>query len=126
MSSKPILVRLNLDKTGFSQGLTSATRQMRQLQDSAKQAGHGTVSSMQAASAAIRVLEGGITGNIRAAERFIGILPGIGSALTKAFPYVGGFALAGVFVKIGMEAANLIQKLNSIPANPFDNIIASA
>lgn len=126
MSSKPVVVQLTLSKAGFSQGISSAQREMRQLQASAQQMGHGTVSSMQASSAAIRVLEGGITGNIRAAERFIGMLPGVGAALKAAFPLVGGLALAGVFVKIGEEAVNFIQKMNEIPANPFEGLISSA
>src|ERR1700761_177625 len=109
MSTGNVTVRLNLNSAGYSAGIAAAQRQMRGLQSATAAAGHGTVSSMQAASAAIRVLEGGMTGNIRAAERFIGLMPGIGKALQAAFPVVGGIALAGVFVKIGEEAYKAIQ-----------------
>ena len=106
-----VTVRLNLNKDGYSAGMTESRRQAQQLGKTIEEVGHGTVSSMQASSAAIRVLEGGMTGNIRAAERFISLLPGVGKALQAAFPVVGGIALAGVFVKIGEEAAKAIQKI---------------
>lgn len=126
MSSKPVIITMGLNADPLKRGLDGVTKQFRGLQASAQQMGHGTVSSMQAASASIRLLEGGITGNIRAAERFIGLIPGIGSALQAAFPIVGGLALAGVFVRIGMEAAKFVQKMNEIPANPFEGLISSA
>lgn len=125
MSSKPVVITLGLNDAPLKRGLDGVRGQMRQLQASAQQMGHSTVSTMQASSAAIRVMEGGITGNIRAAERFIGILPGVGTALQAAFPLIGGIALAGVFIKIGVEAAKFIQKMNEIPPNPFEGMIAS-
>jgi hypothetical protein len=88
---------------------------MKALQSATQAMGHGTVSSMQASSAAIRALEGGMTGNIRAAERFISLIPGVGKALQAAFPVVGGIALAGIFVKIGEEAAKAIKKVEEAP-----------
>ena len=109
-----VTVRLNLNASGYSAAMTKAQSQMKRLADAGKEFGHGTVSSMQASSAAIRVLEGGLTGNIRAAERFIAMIPGIGKALQAAFPVVGGIALAGVFVKIGEEAAKALHTLSQI------------
>src|ERR1700733_1380733 len=111
MSSKPVVITLGLNDTPLRNGLSGATGKLRQFQASVQQMGHSTVSSMQASSAAIRVLEGGMTGNIRAAERFISLIPGVGKALQAAFPMVGAIALAGVFVKIGEEAAKAIQKV---------------
>lgn len=115
MPAGSVTARLNLNAAGWSTAVSQAQKQMKALQAATNAMGHGTVSSMQASSAAIRVLEGGITGNIRAAERFIGMLPGIGTALKAAFPLVGGIALAGVFVKIGTEAAEAIQKVRQMP-----------
>ena len=126
MSSKPVVITIGLNDAPLKNGLNGVQRQMRALQTSALEMGHGTVSSMQASSAAIRVMEGGITGNIRAAERFISMLPGVGAALKAAFPLVGGIALAGVFVRIGEEAVKFVQKMNEIPANPFEGLISSA
>ena len=71
MSSKPVIITIGLNDAPLRRGLSGVTQQMRKLQASAQDMGHGTVSSMQASSAAIRVLEGGLQGNIRAAERFI-------------------------------------------------------
>ncbi len=43
------------------------------------------------------------------------LFPGVGKALQAAFPVVGGIALAGVFVKIGMEAAKFIETVQKAP-----------
>jgi len=110
-----VTVRLNLNATGYSAEMAKAQRTMQSFASATAAMGHGTVSTMQASSAAIRVLEGGMTGNIRAAERFISMLPGVGAALQAAFPVVGAIALAGVFVKIGEEVAKAIQKIEQMP-----------
>ena len=114
MSTGSVTVRLNLSTAGYSAEMAKAERQMKALQSATTAMGHGTVSSMQAASASIRVLEGGMTGNIRAAERFISLLPGVGKALQAAFPVVGGIALAGVFVRIGEEAYRAIHQVEQL------------
>jgi hypothetical protein len=129
MAAGTVTVRLNLNKDGYSAGMTAARKEAQALEKAVGDAGHGTVSAMQASSAAIRVLEGGITGNIRAAERFIGMLPGVGSALQAAFPLVGGIALAGVFAKIGEEAYKAIKKIegmSNVVREAFDQMNASA
>lgn len=66
-------------------------------------AGHKGVSEMQATSGALRVLEGGLNNNLRAAERFIANISGLGPILLKAFPVVGGIAFAGLLIKLGEE-----------------------
>ena len=109
-----VTVRLNLNAAGYSAAMTKAQAQMRTFASATQAMGHSTVSSMQASSAAIRVLEGGMTGNIRAAERFISTLPGVGKALQAAFPVVGGIALAGVFVRIGEEAYRAIKQVENL------------
>lgn len=129
MPAGQISGKLNLNAAGWSSAVDKAKREIKGLQDASKDAGHGTVSSMQAASASIRLLEGGMQGNIRAAERFISTIPGIGKALQAAFPLVGGIAFAGVFVKIGEEAAKAIQKVQQAPqviTNSFREMNLSA
>ena len=54
-------------------------------------AAHEGVSEMQATSGALRVLEGNSA--LRAAERFLTTIPGLGAALQYAFPVVGLIAL---------------------------------
>jgi lambda family phage tail tape measure protein len=62
-----------------------------------------SVSNTNAASASIRLVEGGMTNNIRAVERFLGSLPGVGAALRTIFPVVGALAFAGLVVEIGAK-----------------------
>jgi hypothetical protein len=62
-----------------------------------------TVSNTNAASASIRLVEGGMTNNIRAVERFLGSLPGVGEALKSIFPIVGGLAFAGLIGELTMK-----------------------
>lgn len=124
-----VKVLLQIDAASYSAALDKAAAKVRKFGQTAEDAGKHTVSSMQASSAAIRVLEGGMTGNIRAAERFIGMLPLVGSALKAAFPLVGGIALAGVFFKIGDEAYQAIKKIEGMSntvREAFDQMNASA
>ncbi len=52
-----VTVVLNANQTQFSAALTEAQRKLDQLAGKSRDAGHSTVSSMQAASASIRLLE---------------------------------------------------------------------
>ena len=106
---------LNLNKASYTANLKEAQRQLDQFTGKSKAAGHATVSSMQAASASIRLLENPLGNNIRAIERLITTIPGVGAALKIAFPLVGGFALASMFVDLGIKAADFVKKANAIP-----------
>ncbi len=59
-----------------------------------------SVPAWSAASGAIRVLEGGMNNNVRAAERFLGTTLGLGPVLMAAFPVVGAIALGGVMSEL--------------------------
>ncbi len=109
-----VTVRLNLNSAGYSASLAQAQRSMQSFTNATRQMGHGTVSEMQAASAAIRTLEGGMTNSIRAAERFVSTIPGVGKALQAAFPVIGGIAFAGVIARIGEEAYKTAHQLGQI------------
>ena len=61
MGAGNVTVRLNLNSTGYSAEMAKAQRTMQSFTSATAAMGHGTVSQMQAASAAIRVLEGGMT-----------------------------------------------------------------
>jgi hypothetical protein len=63
-----------------------------------------------AASGALRVLEGNVTNNIRAAERFLGTLPAVSALLEKAFPVVGAIALAGVVYELAERFGQFVTK----------------
>jgi hypothetical protein len=128
MPAGEVVVRLNLNKDGYSAGMSAARREAQQTVQVVQRMGHATVSSVQASSAALRVLEGGMQGNIRAAERFISQIPGIGKALQAVFPVVGGIAVAGIFIRIGEEAAKAVEKvekMNSEIQRGFESITSS-
>jgi hypothetical protein len=86
------------DLTPAAQRATAATNQLTQSNgqlatsfNRVASAAHGSVSEIQATSGALRVLEGNSA--LRAAERFLTIIPGLGAALQYAFPIVGAIAL---------------------------------
>lgn len=76
-------------------------------------AGTHAVTGVQATSGALRTLEGGITNNLRAAERFMANTLGMGEALKVAFPVVGAIAMGGVLVELGKHAMEAYE--GSIP-----------
>lgn len=61
------------------------------------------VSQMQAASAGLRALDGNFTNNIRSAERFTAMIPGMSGLLQTAFPVVGGIAFIAMLGKGATE-----------------------
>ena len=84
---------------------------------SALAAGMGThgVTGVQAVSGALRVLEGGITNNLRAAERFTANVLGLGPVLQAAFPVDPrrlGFRRR--IVKVGEEITNFSTRLREL------------
>lgn len=109
-----VTVRLNLNQAGYSAEMAKAQAAMNGLSAAGKRAGDHTVSSMQAASASIRLIEGDMTRNVRAVERFITTIPGIGKALQAVFPIVGGLATVGIIARIGEEVYKLAHDLGQI------------
>ncbi len=71
------------------------------------QAAHGSVTEIQAVSGAIRVGLG--EQSIRAAERFLTIIPGIGAALQYAFPVIGALALFDAISHVVGKSEDLKQ-----------------
>ena len=78
-------------------------------------AAHGAaVSQIQAVGGALRTMEGAMP--IRAAERFLTLIPGIGSALQVAFPIFGAIAFSEVLVRMGGEVVHLASKWDPVIA----------
>lgn len=73
------------------------------------------VSSQQASAAALRLTEGGLTNNLRAAEKFLSVLPGVGKALQAAFPAVGALAFVGVVARATTEVYKFIEASKQMP-----------
>jgi len=94
---------------------TDATGGVRQLGNSFSDMGGHGVSGVQAVSGALRVLEGGITNNLRAAERFTANILGLGPILQAAFPVIGAIAFAGIVEKVGGEVYNFYKEMRDAP-----------
>ena len=109
MATGNVTVRLNLNAAGYSAAVSQAQRQMKALQTATTAMGHGSRSSAMEASAAIRVMEGNITNNIRAAERFVSTIKPLAGLLEAAFPLIGVVALAGVLAELTERSAKLIK-----------------
>ena len=105
MAGREVQYTISLNGKNFSSDMGKLIQMNKRMDDSVKQVGHSTVSSMQASSAAIRSLENPMGNNIRAVERFITLVPGIGTALKAAFPIVGAIAFLSVIVKTTEELA---------------------
>jgi hypothetical protein len=104
-----ILLKLTGEKE-TSAGLIKLESMIRKYGESARTAGRHSVSSMQASSAALRALHGGFENNIRAGERFLSMLPGVGKALQAAFPLIGITAVAGAVFEAGKKIYEMGKK----------------
>jgi hypothetical protein len=86
------------------------------IRDFGKEA-HGSVSGVQAVSASLRVLEGNMTNNLRAAERFVANVLHLGPVLQAAFPVVGAIAFAGVLGELVNKANEFFKQMQEGPRN---------
>lgn len=94
----------------------------------ANAAGNHAASGIQGASAAIRIAEGNLTNNVRAVERFLANVLGLGPALQAIFPVLGAIAFAGVLVKLGEETKKFFTTIRDAPEKAragFDAITQS-
>ena len=110
-----INIVLSVNKANYTAAMAEAQRQLDVFAGKAGAAGHATVSSMQASSAAIRELRDPFANNQRAVERFLTTIPGVGNALRAAFPVVGAIAFAGMLAGIATQVADFIKKANAMP-----------
>ncbi len=106
MSKKARVVSIDLDlrTAKFLGGLRDAKGELRSF-------GHEGVSNIQATSGALRVLEGNMNNNLRAAERFIASVLGLGPALQAVFPIVGGIAFAGLLGELADKVLKFYRGL---------------
>jgi hypothetical protein len=115
-SAGSVNIVLSVNKANFSAAMADAQRQLDAFAGKAKSAGHGTVSSMQAASASIRLLENPLGNNIRAIERLVSQSKLLSGVMKAAFPVVGAIAAVTAVAKLGEEVAKFIAKVNATPA----------
>ena len=129
MAKKVGLISINLvsGTAEFNTQMDKAKAKLASIGSASQAAGHATVSSMQASSAAIRVMEGGVTNNLRAVERFVAGTLGLGPAMKAIFPVVGALAFGGLIFEIGEKVYNFFKKTqeNAIrTANAFRELNA--
>ena len=98
-----IVINLSAGTSQFIMDMEKANASVKRWGASTQQAGAHGVSSMQATSASLRVLEGGFTNNLRAAERFTASVLGLGPMLQAAFPVIGAIAFTGLIIRLGEE-----------------------
>ncbi len=78
-------------------------------------AAHSSASGVQSVSATLRVMEFNMTNNLRAAERFVANVLGLGPVLQKIFPVVGAIAFAGVIGEAGKRVYDFFKQIKDAP-----------
>lgn len=96
-----VKVVLSVEAASYSVAVDKAKAKINELAGAADKMSQHTVSGAAAASGALRTFEGSIP--IRAAEKFLALIPGVGAALQVAFPIFGALALIRVIAKGGEE-----------------------
>jgi hypothetical protein len=110
-----INVDLTLGNSQFNREMTNSNGRVIGFGQSMRTMSHSAVSDVQATSGALRVMEGGLANNLRAAERFTASVLGLGPILQKAFPLIGGIAFLDLMVKMGDEAKKFYQENRDAP-----------
>jgi Lambda phage tail tape-measure protein (Tape_meas_lam_C) len=116
MPAGQVQVVLSVNQANYTKAMQEAQRQLDTFAGKARGAGHSTVSSMQAASASIRLLENPLGNNIRSIERLISQSKVLSGVLQAAFPLVGAIALGSIIAKQAIDVAAFITKVNQMPA----------
>ena len=96
-------------------GTSSLPGDLNKASNAFKTFGGHSVSSVQATSGALRILEGNITNNLRASERFLANTLKLGPALQAAFPVIGGIAFAGLLTELGGKVVNFFKTMQEGP-----------
>ena len=100
---------------GITINIKTRTTSLDEARQKIRQFSHSSVSDVQATSAALRVLEGNMTNNLRAAERFTAKVLGLGPILQAAFPLVGAVAFLGVIGELGKRVYDFFQTASEAP-----------
>jgi hypothetical protein len=102
-SAGKLVINLSAGTAEFLSAMDRSNAKLREFGRTAKESGDHAVSGVQATSGALRVLEGGLNNNLRAAERFTANVLRLGPILQGAFPLIGGLAFAGLLLKLADE-----------------------
>jgi hypothetical protein len=111
VANKPrVKVVFEVDSSGYSAAVNKARGQLVDFGGASKNVSHGMISDMQATSGGLRLLEGGLNNNLRAAERFLASIKGVGTAMKFIFPAVGLIAVGSIIAKGVGELTTFIKK----------------
>lgn len=112
---KKIQINLTAGTRDFLIEMDRSNAKLREFGRTAKEAGGHGVTSVQAISGGLRVLEGGLNNNLRAAERFIASFRVLGDLAQKAFPLIGGIAFLGLVAKMSEEVTKFYTTMRDAP-----------
>src|SRR5271157_5734698 len=113
-----IVIDISAGTSKFVVDLEAAKGKLREF-------GSTGVGEHKAVSAAMKTLEGNFTNNKRAADAFVSMIPGMGTALKAAFPVIGAVAFAGVLAEVGTKVRDFFKEMEDGPkkiANAFRDI----
>lgn len=123
-----VVIDLVAGTAGFTGPMGVADAQMRRFGDTAATGGRRlqefdgatrhAATTVQAISGDLRVMEGGFTNSLRAAERFLASIKGIGPIAQALFPAAGGIALLGILDELIQHVNTLhlaFQKMREAP-----------
>ena len=113
-----IVIDISAGTSKFVVDLEAAKGKLREF-------GSTGVGEHKAVSAAMKTLEGNFTNNKRAADAFVSMIPGMGTALKAAFPVIGAVAFAGVLAEVGTKVRDFFKEMADGPkkiANAFRDI----
>lgn len=100
MATKPrVQVTISADGTSYSNAIDKAKGKLLEFSATSKKTSHAAISDVQATSGALRLIDGGITNNIRSAERFLASIKGVGAAMKLIYPGIGLIAVGAVVAK---------------------------
>ncbi|HTF67028.1 MAG TPA: phage tail tape measure C-terminal domain-containing protein [Edaphobacter sp.] len=116
MPAGQVQVVLSVNKATYSAAMADAQRQLDTFAGKARGAGHSTITSMQSASAAIRLLDNPMGANIRALERFATQSQLVGKIFAAAFPIVGLISAGRLLFSLGDEVAKFVEQVRKMPA----------
>lgn len=108
-------VVLSVNAVNFTAAMKEAQANLDKFAGKSKQAGHTSVTSVQAVSASLRTLHGGFEQNLRSMERWVAQSKTATAVAKAMFPIVGAATFGFMIAEIGMKVADFIEKTSKMP-----------
>jgi hypothetical protein len=110
-----IVVEMTAGTRTFVTDVEIAKTKLREFGTVGREVSASGVSGVQATSGALRVLEGNMTNNLRASERFVANVLHLGPVLQAAFPIVGAVAFGGILLNLGEKVVDFFKQVADAP-----------